>query len=142
MHLTKPGQGNLTARALERVTGSGAFVAAARALWFVAPDPNASDDAQSSNVRVLVRGKGNLAPDVGALAFKIVPHKVSDKIETSRVEWIGPTQVSVEEATISMIAEWRAMKPRTSCASGSRMGPFPQTTYKRRPRSLALRNGR
>lgn len=54
------------AKAMHRVTGSLAFVAAARAAWLVAADK--SDPKR----RLMVQIKANLAPDPGGLAFGIV----------------------------------------------------------------------
>ena len=54
------------AKAMHRVTGSLAFVAAARAAWLVAPDK------ENHKRKLLLPIKNNLAPDGGGLAFGIV----------------------------------------------------------------------
>ena len=51
--------------ALYRASGSIAFVAAARAVWFFAKDPN------DSGKRLILPGKMNLAPDQGGIAYRL-----------------------------------------------------------------------
>lgn len=68
--------------ALMRVTGSLAFVAAARAAFLVVKDAN--DPAR----RLFVNAKNNLGPDQGnGLAFRVVTVTLDNGIETSRLEW-------------------------------------------------------
>jgi putative DNA primase/helicase len=62
MHLNK----SAGAKAGHRVSGSGAFIAAARAAWLVAPDK-----ADPKRL-ILAQMKNNLAPNPGGLAFGIV----------------------------------------------------------------------
>lgn len=76
-HLNKGGSTD----ALARVTGSLALVAAARAAWIVARDPQ--DPAR----RLFLPAKNNLGADGAGLAFGIEPAAVEDGIETSRVAW-------------------------------------------------------
>ena len=86
-HLNKAGG----AEALMRVTGSLAFVAAARAAYLVAADPE--DKAR----RLFLPLKNNLGPDATGLAFGIEPaftNSPSGLIETSRVKW-EPDPVSI-----------------------------------------------
>jgi len=66
--------------AMLRVSGSLAFVAAARAAYLVAADPH---DAERRIVALL---KNNLARDRGALAYRLESVTVAG-IETSRVVW-------------------------------------------------------
>jgi putative DNA primase/helicase len=77
-HLNKGGAGG---EALMRVTGSLAFVAAARAAFIVAKDP---DDEER---RLFIPAKNNIAKDIGGLAFRIEGHTIAGGIETSRVMW-------------------------------------------------------
>jgi energy-coupling factor transporter ATP-binding protein EcfA2 len=87
-HLNKAGG----ADALSRVTGSLAFVAAARAAWIVAQDPHAAR-------RLLVPLKNNLGPDGSGLSFDIEPVTVDDGIDTSRVVWhADPVTMTADEA--------------------------------------------
>jgi putative DNA primase/helicase len=58
-------------KALHRVTGSIAFIAAARAGWLVEADRNDADR------RLLLPIKNNLAENIGGLSFKIVEGAVS-----------------------------------------------------------------
>jgi predicted ATP-dependent serine protease len=78
-HLNKAGG----PQALMRVTGSLAFVAAARAAYLVAADPDRTR-------RLFLPLKNNLGPDAEGLAFRIERSTVlsaSGPIETSRVMW-------------------------------------------------------
>jgi hypothetical protein len=89
-HLTKAAG----SQALMRVTGSLAFVAAARAAYLVVADPE--DKAR----RLFLPMKNNLGPDAEGLAFSIetatVPSPAGD-LATSRVSW--------ESETVSMTAD-------------------------------------
>lgn len=88
-HLNKGGG----ADALARVTGSLAFVAAARAAWIVAKDPQ--DPAR----RLFLPAKNNLGPDSTGLAFNIESAAVEDGIETSRLVWhAGTVTMTATEA--------------------------------------------
>lgn len=62
-HFNKGGGSN----GLERVSGSIAFPAAARAVWGIARDP------EEPSRRLMVSGKSNLGPEVDGLAFRIGP---------------------------------------------------------------------
>jgi hypothetical protein len=76
-HLNKSGGGG----AMSRVTGSLAFVAAARAAWLVAKDQ------QDPRRRLFLPLKNNLAADVDGLAFEIESFTLDNGIQTSRVSW-------------------------------------------------------
>jgi hypothetical protein len=79
-HLNKAG----AAEAMMRVSGSLAFIAAARAAYLVARDP---DDKTR---RLLLPLKNNLAPDAAGLAYRIESVSVESKagtLQTSRVLW-------------------------------------------------------
>lgn len=76
-HLNKAG-GN---EALMRVTGSLAFVAAARAAYVVARDKN---DPQR---RLFLPLKNNIGNDQAGLAFKVESSELDGGIQTSRVMW-------------------------------------------------------
>jgi hypothetical protein len=87
-HLTKAGG----ADALSRVTGSLAFVAAARAAWLVVKDPHSAR-------RLFLGMKNNLGPDGSGLSFDIEPATVDDGIETSRVVWHAePVTMTADDA--------------------------------------------
>lgn len=77
-HLNK-GSGN--AEAINRVTGSLAFVAAARAAYIVAKDQEDGDR------RLFLPAKNNVGKDVGGLAFTLEPFTLPAGIETSRILW-------------------------------------------------------
>lgn len=90
-HLNKGNGGN----ALYRVSGSLAFVAAARAAWLIVKDP---DDEQR---RLVLPSKNNLAPDVGGFAYRIgtamtsvgnvpVIHWEPERVDVSAIEALSP----------------------------------------------------
>jgi hypothetical protein len=81
-HLNKVGG----PEALLRVTGSTAFVAAARAAYLVAPDPDDPDKAR----RFFLAMKNNIGPDSTGLAFRIegvTIQSAAGPLGTSRVAW-------------------------------------------------------
>jgi putative DNA primase/helicase len=91
---------NANTEALMRVTGSLAFVAAARAAYVVAKDPE--HDAR----RLFLPLKNNLGNDQTGLAFTVESAQVKSAtggIETSRVVW--------ESSAVTVTAE-EAMKPQ------------------------------
>ena len=80
-HLNKGGQGT---SAMNRVTGSIAFVAASRASYVVTKDPNDPD------MRLMLPLKNNLAKDINGFAYRIEEkeiHKNNELIKTSFVTW-------------------------------------------------------
>jgi hypothetical protein len=79
-HLNKGGAA-VGGDALLRVTGSLAFVAAARAAYIVAKDP------ADGKRRLFLPAKNNVAADIGGLAFRIEGCNSGHGIETSRVAW-------------------------------------------------------
>jgi putative DNA primase/helicase len=91
-HLTKA-EG---AQALMRVTGSLAFVAAARAAYLVTADP------QDKTRRLFLPMKNNLGPDTTGLAFHIEGATISSPagtLVTSRVSWESvPVAMTADEA--------------------------------------------
>ncbi len=88
-HLNKGG-GN---EALMRVTGSLAFVAAARAGYLVARDPENDDQ------RLFLSTKINIAPETSGLAFCVEGIRLDCGIGTSRIAWTGePVTVTANEA--------------------------------------------
>jgi putative DNA primase/helicase len=95
-HLTK----NAGEQALMRVSGSLAFVAAARAAYLVAQDRN--DDARP----LLVPMKNNFAQDKTGLAYRIEGVSVltpAGAIETARVMWeAGPVSITGDEVMQSL----------------------------------------
>ncbi len=91
---------NANTEALMRVTGSLAFVAAARAAYVVAKDP------EHETRRLFLPLKNNLGNDQTGLAFMVESAQVEStigRIETSRVVW--------EPSAVTVTAE-EAMKPQ------------------------------
>ena len=91
-HLNKSAGGE----ALMRVTGSLAFVAAARAAFIVAKDP------ENDSRRLFLPMKNNIGNDRSGLAFAIESAQVKSAaglIETSRIAWEpDPVTVTADEA--------------------------------------------
>lgn len=75
-HLNKGGSSD----ALMRVSGSNAFVAAVRAAFLVADDPE-------NDRRVFLPMKNNIGNDANGLAFDVVGETLTSGIETSKIEW-------------------------------------------------------
>lgn len=78
-HLNKASQ----SEAMTRVTGSLAYVAAARAAYVVGPHPEDED------VRCLAPLKNNLGDDRTGFGYRVVGERTAAGIETSRIEWVG-----------------------------------------------------
>ena len=102
-HLTK-GQ---NAKALMKIMGSLAFVAAARAAFVVCKDP---DDAAGAR-RLFLPVKNNIAPDTEGLAFKVEGATLANGIATSRIMW--------ESDAVTTTAD-EAMAPRVEGERGSK----------------------
>lgn len=81
---------------ISRVSGSMAFVAAARAVFIV------TEDEQDESRRFFLPLKNNIGPDSEGLAFRIEPRFLDDGIVTSVVEW-EPQPINT--------AEGRPLKP-------------------------------
>lgn len=92
-HLAKPPGNGLTASAMNRVIGSIAYVAAARAAYIIC---DKSD--QERDVKQFIPMKNNIGDDKTGFEYKIVS-KMVDDIKTSRIEWLQNTiTVSANEA--------------------------------------------
>jgi hypothetical protein len=93
-HLNKggPSRGG-SGDALLRVSGSLAFVAAARAAYVVV------SDNEDKRRRLFLPVKNNIGNDTTGLAFTVQPHALPSGIETSRVLWEAqPVTVTADEA--------------------------------------------
>lgn len=105
-HLNKGG----SSEAMKRVTGSGAFVAAARSAYLVTRDPQADDR------RVILVLKQNLAPEPAGLSFAVegaLVHGEQGPIPTSRLVFTDDVvTVTADEALAaqSMVAEERTAR--------------------------------
>lgn len=88
-HLNKGGSGE----ALMRVTGSLAFVAAARAAFLIARDK------EDKHRRLFLPIKNNIGNDESGLAFCVESHTLEGGIETSRISWEAEAvSISADEA--------------------------------------------
>jgi hypothetical protein len=79
-HWNKAGAGS----ALNRVTGSGAFVAAVRGSYMIAKDPDDDSDTR----RLFVPMKNNVGPPLDGLAFRLEQRLIGDKqIVAPAITW-------------------------------------------------------
>jgi hypothetical protein len=101
-HLSKGGSGE----ALLRVTGSLAFVAAARAAFLIAQDKG------DKHRRLFLPIKNNIGNDESGLAFTVQSVTLHGGIETSRVSW--------EDETVAITAD-EAMAPQEDSEERSAM---------------------
>lgn len=134
-HLNKSG----SADALSRVTGSLAFVAAARAAWIVAKDPQ--DPAR----RLFVAAKNNLGPDGAGLSFCIRPVTIDGDIGTSRIAWHAePVTMTANEALAAVGArgglgtELRTPEAEDWLLDALAAGPVATEDLRRRARADGL----
>lgn len=96
-HLNKGG-GN--GEALARVTGSLAFVAAARAAFVVVKD---KDDERR---RLFLTAKNNIGNDSEGLAYQVRGVTLENGISTSRVEWeTEPVTITADEAMRAPVSD-------------------------------------
>jgi putative DNA primase/helicase len=86
-HLSKGGNGSPN----NRFIGSIAFVAAARAAFIVARDPEDKDR------RLFMPTKNNVGPDAAGLTFRIGLNETAPGILAPMVLWEGATNVTAEE---------------------------------------------
>ncbi|MNO84015.1 hypothetical protein D3C76_753440 [compost metagenome] len=86
-HFSKGSAGNIPA---ERVIGSQAFSALARAVLVAAKEEN-------SDARVLCRAKSNIGVDCNGVRYSIEGHTLPDDIETTRVLWGDRIEGSARE---------------------------------------------
>jgi hypothetical protein len=92
-HLNKGGAKGSAGDALLRVSGSLAFVAAARAAYIVVRDP------ENPVRRLLLPAKNNVGKDQAGLAFSVESHVLDSGIETSRILWEPePVTITADEA--------------------------------------------
>jgi putative DNA primase/helicase len=84
-----------------RVTGSIAFVAAARAAYLVVRDP------QDPSRRFFLNTKNNLGPDQGnGLAFRVASATLDNGIATSRLQWEAtPVALTANEALTAIAGD-------------------------------------
>ena len=82
-------------KALSRVTGSGAFVAAARVVYLVERDKNDED----GETRLFVPIKNNLGNDRMGLTFTVVERRIKPPLQTApAISWGDETNITADEA--------------------------------------------
>jgi hypothetical protein len=146
-HLRKSGAGE----AMLQVTGSLAFVAAARAAYIVAKDQ--ADPAR----RLILPAKNNLGDDQTGYAFRIESIGLPGGIATSRVTWeaervtvtadeaLAPAQVAEDRTEIEEAADWLrdvlkagTVEAREIFRLGEAQGFKPRTVQRARGRIRAI----
>ena len=90
-----------------RVTGSLAFVAAARAAFLV------EEDKEQKGRRLFLPIKNNIGNDRAGLAFAIQSHTLSSGIETSKIVW---EDVMIDKTASDILAEHAAFTEKKSSA--------------------------
>lgn len=118
-HFNKGGTGS----ALNRVTDSLAFTALARSFWAVLLEV---DNGIATGRKLLVRIKQNIAAPVGGLAYEIEGVTLSDGVETSRVRWDGPIDMTADEVwprNMRSPPRRNATKPSPSSSPSWRLAP-------------------
>ena len=89
-HLNKPNAGGTTA--LHRITGSGAFSAAARAVFLIVSQPD-------SGQRLFLPGKNNVGREQPGLVFEIEERDTSSGIRAPAIRWTGKSvSMTADEA--------------------------------------------
>jgi len=83
--------------ALQRATGSGAFVAVARSVFLVGAHPEDNDLPLKDQRRIFASAKPNLAGPVPSRSFRI--HESEDKI--GRFVWEGETSASARDVMVA-----------------------------------------
>lgn len=81
-HLNKPGNANNTTSAMNRVSGSIAYVAAARAAYLIC------DNEDDKKIKQFIPMKNNVGDDETGFEYRIKGIILDDNIETSRIEWL------------------------------------------------------
>jgi hypothetical protein len=84
------------AKAVLRFTGSVAFIGQARARWIATPEMDES--GEPTGRKLFLKGKNNLAPDIGGLAYRIEGVTVNGDIKTAKVVWDGSVDVTADDA--------------------------------------------
>lgn len=88
-HLNK----NTQQKAIDRTTGSGAFIAACRAAYIVCKNP------ENEQQRLFLPIKNNLGDDQNGLSFEIESVTLDNGIKTSKIKWIESTvSITADEA--------------------------------------------
>lgn len=129
-HLSKGG-GDASRSAVERVNGSLAFSAAARAVWVIGRDPDRTDR------RIMAAAKNNLGPDASGLAYAISPTPdgvpvlawEADPVSTSADDLLAPPERDADSrgSAIPDAIEWLAEELST--------GPVATAELQRRARA-------
>lgn len=130
-HFNKNGNG----RALSRLTDSLAFGALARCGWLVMGEEK---QGVPTGRKLFLRGKNNLAAGVGGLAYRIGERTIDpgnghDPINVPHVEWLGPVNITADEALASSGTKPSALDAAmTFLGDVLENGPLPQAEVRER----------
>jgi hypothetical protein len=136
-HLTKSGSN----QAISRVTGSGAFVAAARSAWLV------ERDADDGKRRLFLPIKNNLGVDSTGFAFSIVEKRTTDSglLYAAAVEWEDAPVATTANEALAAVAEERDGRKSESAEAAKKMlrdmlanGPVLVKTIEARAKELGI----
>jgi hypothetical protein len=94
-HLNKPNAGGSSA--LHRVTGSGAFSGAARAVFLVVKQPD-------SNQNLFLPGKNNLGREQPGLVFAIEERETPSRIPAPAIRWTGESVTMTADEALAAVA--------------------------------------
>jgi hypothetical protein len=86
-------------KAVLRFTGSVAFIGQARAGWIATPE--LGESGEPTGRKLFLKGKNNLAPDIGGLAYRIqgvTMNTVNGNINTAKVVWEGSVSLTADQA--------------------------------------------
>ena len=124
--------------AMMRVTGSLAFVAAARAAYLVAQDP------ENPARRLFLPMKNNIGPDSTGLAFRIEAATIQSSagpLETSQVVWDSdPVTTTADEAMRTQVTEHgSALREAEEWLQEALSEPTPQTVFSSRAEEAGIK---
>jgi hypothetical protein len=139
-HLNK---GTNDGSAMSRVAGSGAYVAACRSAWFVAPHP------QDAEKRIFTPLKNNIGDDKTGFAYRIEGVELGREIATSRVVFDSEHSTSVLTTRSLQLGRMRRTiarwpRPSNSCSTTSKVAlrrQGPRLQQLAMPRSPSARCG-
>ena len=140
-HLNKSSEGSV----LNRASGSNAFPAAARAVWFV------TKDKDNSERRLFLSAKNNLAREPQGLSFTIVNGEVVWDIEpitTTLGEALTSDESLPNNGALDEAKEWLIDKlskgpvPANSIKADAKIDGIKERTLDRAKQALGIRSGR
>jgi hypothetical protein len=108
-HFSKSGTGS----AINRVMDSLAFTALARSFWVVMPEVDEKTRSETGR-KLLLKGKQNIAPPMGGLAYRIEGVTLESGVSTSRIVW--DDQVDLTGDDVLLRERTSAVSPKLDAA--------------------------